>query len=249
MKILGIIPARYESSRFPGKPLVDILGKTMIQRVYEQASKAKSLSKVVVATDDQRIFDNIEAIGGTAIMTGVNHTNGTERAYEALEKMGGAEKYDYVVNIQGDEPFVEPALIDSLAALLDYKTEIATAAKKIEDNHSLFDANIVKVVLTMRKQALYFSRQAIPHVRGVEENEWLNHASFYKHIGLYAYRSDVLQQIIRLPVSPLENTEKLEQLRWLGYGYKICATITDYESIGIDTPEDLEKAIKILSSK
>ncbi|GAB2629679.1 3-deoxy-manno-octulosonate cytidylyltransferase [Emticicia sediminis] len=246
MKILGIIPARFASSRFPGKPLADIGGKSMIQRVYEQALKAKSLSKVVVATDDSRIFDHVIGFGGEAYMTAENHPSGTDRCFEALQKAGGSSKFDYIINIQGDEPFIDPETIEQMAKLLDFKTEIATAVKKINDYSTLFDPNVVKAVLTMRKQCLYFSRQTVPYVRGHEPEAWLEHADFYKHIGLYAYRNDVLEQISHLPPSPLENTEKLEQLRWLGYGYKIYATITNYESIGVDTPEDLEKLNKSL---
>lgn len=246
MKILGIIPARFASSRFPGKPLADIGGKSMIQRVYEQALKAKSLSKVVVATDDPRILAHVIAFGGEAYMTAENHPSGTDRCFEALQKAGGSSKYDYIINIQGDEPFIDPETIEQMTKLLDFKTEIATAVKKISDYETLFDPNVVKAVLTMRKQCLYFSRQTVPYVRGHEPETWLEHADFYKHIGLYAYRNDVLEQISHLPPSPLENTEKLEQLRWLGYGYKIYATITNYESIGVDTPEDLEKLNKSL---
>ncbi len=240
MKILGIIPARFASSRFPGKPLADIGGKSMIQRVYEQALKAKSLNKVVVATDDVRILSHVMSFGGDAVMTAENHPSGTDRCFEAFQKAGGASKYDYAVNIQGDEPFIEPEIIDQLTMLLDFKTEIATAAKKIKDYKTLFDPNVVKAVLTMRKQCLYFSRQTVPYVRGYEPETWLEHADFYKHIGIYAYRSDVLEQISHIPTSPLENTEKLEQLRWLGYGYKVYAIVTEYESIGVDTVEDLE---------
>jgi len=244
MKIIGIIPARFASSRFPGKPLAYIGGKSMIQRVYEQAQKAKSLIKVVVATDDSQIFDHVIGFGGEAYMTAENHPSGTDRCFEALQKAGGSSKYDYIINIQGDEPFIDPETIEQMAKLLDFKTEIATAVKKINDYQTLFDPNVVKAVLTMRKQCLYFSRQTVPYVRGHEPETWLEHADFYKHIGLYAYRNDVLEQISHLPPSPLENTEKLEQLRWLGYGYKIYATITNYESIGVDTPEDLEKLNK-----
>lgn len=246
MKILGIIPARFASSRFPGKPLADIGGKSMIQRVYEQALKAKSLSKVVVATDDPRILDHVISFGGDACMTSESHPSGTDRCFEALKKEGGVNKYDYVINIQGDEPFIDPEVIEQLSKLLDFKTEIATAVKKIADYESLFNPNVVKTVLSMRKQCLYFSRQTVPYVRGHEPETWLEHADFYKHIGIYAYRSDVLEQISHIPTSILEDTEKLEQLRWLGFGYKIYATITDHESIGVDTPEDLEKLNKSL---
>ncbi|PLK45530.1 3-deoxy-manno-octulosonate cytidylyltransferase [Emticicia sp. TH156] len=241
MKILGIIPARYASSRFPGKPLVEINGKSMIQRVYEQALKAKSLQRVVVATDDSRILNHVLEFGGDAIMTSSDHPTGTDRCFEALEKAGGVARYDYAINIQGDEPFIDPETIDQLSGLLDFKTEIATAVKKIKDYETLRDPNVVKAVLTIRKQCLYFSRQVVPYVRGFEPDEWLDHADFYKHIGIYAYRSDVLEQISHIPLSPLENTEKLEQLRWLGFGYKIYAIVTNYESIGIDTIEDLER--------
>ncbi|WP_337042720.1 3-deoxy-manno-octulosonate cytidylyltransferase [Emticicia sp. 17c] len=241
MKILGIIPARFASSRFPGKPLVDINGKSMIQRVYEQALKAKSLQKVLVATDDARILNHVLEFGGDAVMTSSSHPTGTDRCFEALEKAGGVNKYDYAINIQGDEPFIDPETIDQLAGLLDFKTEIATAVKKIKDYETLRDPNVVKAVLTIRKQCLYFSRQVVPYVRGYDPDEWLEHGEFYKHIGIYAYRSDVLEQISHIPLSPLENTEKLEQLRWLGYGYKIYAIVTNYESFGIDTIEDLEK--------
>ena len=241
MKILGIIPARFASSRFPGKPLADINGKSMIQLVYEQALKAKSLQKVVVATDDARILNHVLEFGGDAVMTSSSHPTGTDRCFEALEKAGGASKYDYAINIQGDEPFIDPDIIDQLSSLLDFKTEIATAVKKITEYNILRDPNVVKAVLTMRKQCLYFSRQVVPFVRDVEPDQWLAKADFYKHIGIYAYRSDVLEQISHIPISPLENTEKLEQLRWLGYGYKVYAIVTNYESIGIDTEEDLEK--------
>lgn len=241
MKILGIIPARFASSRFPGKPLVDIGGKSMIQRVYEQAQKAPSLTSVAVATDDQRIYDHVLGFGGEVYMTSENHPSGTDRCYEAYQKAGGSSKFDYVINIQGDEPFIDPAIIEQMAVLLDSKTEIATAVKKIKDYNMLFDPNVVKAVLALGKQCLYFSRQTLPYVRGGAPESWLDHADFYKHIGLYAYRSDVLEKIALLQPSKLENTEKLEQLRWLEHGYKIFATITEYESIGVDTPEDLGK--------
>ena len=241
MKILGIIPARYASTRFPGKPLVEIAGKTMIQRTYEQALKAKSLQKVIVATDDARILKHVIEFGGDAVMTADTHQSGTDRCHEAMTKAGGS--FDFVINIQGDEPFIKPEMIEELAHLLDFKAEIATIVKKITNFETLFNPNVVKAVLTMRKQCLYFSRQAVPFVRGFEPETWLDHANFYNHIGIYAYRSDVLEQISHLPPSPLENTEKLEQLRWLGYGYRIYAAITEFESIGIDTPENLAEVL------
>lgn len=241
MKILAVIPARYASTRFEGKPLIDIGGKSMIQRVYEQTQKVQSLEKVIVATDDERIFNHVKSFGGEVVMTASNHPSGTDRVAEAFERAGGETKYDYIVNVQGDEPFIEPETIEKLIKMLDFKTEVATVVKKITDYQQLNDPNCVKAVLTMRKQCLYFSRQPIPFVRGFEPNTWLEHADFYKHIGIYAFRNDVLSQIANLPTSPLENTEKLEQLRWLGYGYRIYAAITEHECVGIDTPEDLEK--------
>jgi 3-deoxy-manno-octulosonate cytidylyltransferase (CMP-KDO synthetase) len=247
VKILGIIPARYASSRFPGKPLVEIGGKTMIQRVYLQCMQATKLSEVAVATDDTRIADHVRSFGGRVILTSEFHQTGTDRCAEALFLMKEGDSYDYIVNIQGDEPFISPELIDNLCDTLDYKTEIATAVKRITNPEALDDPNVVKVVLTMRKQALYFSRQAIPFVRDVPKADWLGKAEFYKHIGIYAYRNDVLKQIVKLPVNVLEQTEKLEQLRWLGYGYKIVACETSHDSIGVDTPEDL-KNLKIEES-
>ncbi len=240
MKVLGIIPARFGSTRFPGKPLIDIDGKSLIRRVYEQCSKSEKLSHVVVATDDVRIKDHVLSFGGKAVLTSEFHPSGTDRCAEAYLLLRQKNDYDYIINIQGDEPFIKPALIDDLIDLLDYKTEIATAVKRIEDLATLEDTNVVKAVVTMRKQALYFSRQVIPHVRGVERKDWLSKADFYKHIGIYAFRNDVLEQIVKLPMNVLEQTEKLEQLRWLGYGYKILVKETDYDSVGIDTPEDLE---------
>lgn len=240
MKILGIIPARFGSTRFPGKPLVQIDGKTIIQRVYEQCSKSTKLNEIVVATDDLRIKDHVDGFGGKAILTSEFHPSGTDRCAEAYLLMKQKGDYDYIINIQGDEPFIKPEAIDELIELLDYKTEIATVVKKIEDRETLEDPNVVKAVLTMRKQALYFSRAVIPYVRGVERENWFEHSDFFKHIGIYAFRNDVLEQIVKLPTNVLENTEKLEQLRWLGYGYKIMVKETNYDSVGIDTPEDLE---------
>ncbi len=245
MKILGIIPSRFEAERFPGKPLVDIKGKTLIQRVYEQCIKSEKLSEVIVATDDERILEHVKSFGGNAILTGVQ-ASGTDRCAEAFLKIPGREKYDYVINIQGDEPLINPILIDKLTELLDYKTEIATAASVIKNLEDLENPNIVKVVMTMRKQALYFSRGVIPYVRGLEKKDWLENHDFYKHIGIYAYRSDVIEQIIKIPINVLEKTEKLEQLRWLGYGYKINVCITEYNNVGVDVPEDVDEILKLL---
>ena len=241
MKILGIIPARYASCRFPGKPLAKVGDQSMIQRVYQRCEKAERLTDVIVATDDTRIATHVKSFGGKVIMTSEFHETGTDRCAEALALLADADSYDYIINIRGNEPFIALDLINALCDMLDYKTEIATVVKRIEKWETLEDTNVVKVVLTMRKQALYFSRQAIPFVWDVPKSEWLQKAEFYKHIGIYAYRNDVLRQIVKLPLNVLEQTERLEQLRWLGYGYKIYATETQHEIIGIETPEDLKK--------
>ncbi len=247
MKILGIIPARYASTRFPAKALVDIAGQTMIERVYRQAKKSKSITKIIVATDHSKIFDHVISFGGQACMTSESHASGTDRCFEVLTKEN--DQFDYVINIQGDEPFIAPEQIDLLASLLDGKAELATLSKKIEDSEQLFNSHIVKIVSSADGKALYFSRSPIPHVRNVAPSEWLNRHSFYKHVGMYAYRADILKQITMLNISSLEKAESLEQLRWLENGYSINVAETEFETIGIDTPEDLEKAIKYLSKK
>jgi 3-deoxy-manno-octulosonate cytidylyltransferase (CMP-KDO synthetase) len=250
MKILGIIPARYASSRFPGKPLVDINGISMINRVYQQASKTSLLNKVVVATDDKRIYDEVISHGGAAVMTAENHRSGTERCHEVVEKLSASgENYDVAINIQGDEPFIEPSQIDRIAALFtNAEIKIATLVKEIKSDDELFSPNVVKVVLGKDKKALYFSRQPIPYLRGVEQNEWVKIIGFYKHIGIYAYRTEVLAEIVKLPVGKLEDAESLEQLRWLENDFSVYAEETDFESIAVDTPEDLRKIINILNS-
>lgn len=240
MKILGIIPARYASTRFPAKPLADIAGKSMIERVYTQTRQSSKISKVVVATDDQRIFDHVRSFGGNVCMTSADHVSGTDRCFEALSKQD--EKYDYVINIQGDEPFISPKQIDLLGDLLDGKTELATLGKKIADEESIANPNVVKLVKSSLGEALYFSRFPIPYLRNNVAHP------FFKHIGMYAYRSDVLEKITKLPVSSLEKAESLEQLRWLENGYRIKVAETDQETIGVDTPEDLEKAIAFSKS-
>jgi 3-deoxy-manno-octulosonate cytidylyltransferase (CMP-KDO synthetase) len=242
MHLLGIIPARYASTRFPAKALVDIAGKSMIQRVLEQAWQAKSLTKVVVATDDTRIYDHIVNFGGEVVMTGLHHQSGTDRCQEALGQMG--EAYDYVVNIQGDEPFIQPDQIDRLAAVLDGQTELATLIKRITNLAILQNPNSPKVVINTAGEALYFSRQAIPYQRDQPMDKWLDHQPYYKHIGLYAYRADVLAKITQLPPSNLERAEALEQLRWLENGFRIRTVETDLETIGIDTPDDLAAALE-----
>jgi 3-deoxy-manno-octulosonate cytidylyltransferase (CMP-KDO synthetase) len=238
MTTLGIIPARYSSTRFPGKPLTMIGEKIMIERVYTQCIKSK-LNDVLVATDDSRIYNQVKPFGW-AMMTGDHHQSGTDRCQEVVEKIG--EKFDYVINIQGDEPFIDPEQINLLIDHLDGKTEIVTLVKKIEDKAHLFNPNVVKVVRGVNKQALYFSRSPIPHVRGKAEQEWLDNQDFFKHIGMYAYRTDVLQKITALKQTPLEKTESLEQLRWLENGFTVHTVETHLETFGIDIPEDVHKA-------
>ncbi len=239
MKILGVIPARYASSRFPAKALYQIAGKSMVQRVYEQACRAQSLYDVVVATDHELIYQHIEAIGGKVVMTAESHPSGTDRCYEALQKMGG--DFDFVLNIQGDEPFIQPAQIDTLAEVLqDPAVEIATLMKKISDAAEIFDENEVKITFNTRHEALYFSRSPIPFIHKFGTHEWPFRFDFYKHVGLYAYRSDVLAQITALSPSPLEQSESLEQLRWLEHGFKIRLAITALDSFCIDVPADIE---------
>lgn len=244
--ILGIIPARYASTRFPGKPLADIGGKSMIQRVYEQVKKSKLVTDVIVATDNQEIFDHVTKFGGRVRMTKESHVSGTDRCYEALTLQKAP--FDYVINIQGDEPFIQPEQIDLLARLLDGKTEIATLVKKIEDPEQLFNPNVVKAVVAANGEALYFSRSTVPHIRNTPEADWMSKHRFYKHIGMYAYRTDVLKRLTELPVSGLEKAESLEQLRWLENGFRIKVAETNTETIGIDTPEDLLGALKNLKS-
>jgi 3-deoxy-manno-octulosonate cytidylyltransferase (CMP-KDO synthetase) len=202
---------------------------------------------VIVATDHPKIFDHVHSFGGNVCMTAESHASGTDRCFEVLTKE--KDKFDYVINIQGDEPFIAPEQIELLASLLDGKTELATLAKKIEDQEQLFSPNIVKVVVDKNGKALYFSRSPIPHLRNVAHDQWLSKHLFYKHIGMYAYRADILEKITTLSVSILEKAESLEQLRWLENGYSIQVKETTHETIGIDTPEDLDKAIQFLDKK
>lgn len=246
MKILGIIPARFGSSRFPGKPLVQILGKTMIRRVYEQASKAKKLDKVIVATDDQRIFDEVVSFDGNVMMTSNDHINGTERCNEVMNSQDSS--YDYAINIQGDEPFIKPEMIDELAHILDGQTELGTLIKSINDPEVLTNPNSMKVVFNKKDEALYFSRSCIPFIRGANPSEWLQKHTFYKHIGIYAYRADILKRVTALDASSLELAESLEQLRWMENGLKIKIARTNYETQGVDTPEDLVKLEKMMTN-
>lgn len=240
MRILGIIPARYASTRFPAKPLVDIAGQTMIEWVYTQAKKSMSLAEVIVATDNKKIYDHVDKKGCKVYMTSENHVSGTDRCAEAVALT--KESFDYVVNIQGDEPFIDPRQIDLLASRMDGQTELATLVKKITTQESLFNSNVVKVITNNRGEAIYFSRSPIPHIRNTPEANWLDKHTFYKHIGMYGYRTDILASITQLKPSALEIAESLEQLRWIENGLKIKIAETDIETIGIDTPEDLEKA-------
>lgn len=241
MKILALIPARYASTRFPAKALADINGKSMIRRVYEQAQQADSLNRVVVATDDERIQAHVLDFGGEVVMTGTHHQSGTDRCQEALTVLG--ESFDYVVNIQGDEPFIQPRQIDLLTSVLDGTTELATLVKAITDPKVLFNPNSPKVVVSQTGEALYFSRQPIPYQRDRPQEDWLANHRYFKHIGLYAYRTDILAQITQLAPSLLERAEALEQLRWLENGFRIRVVETDLESYGVDTPEDIQLAV------
>ena len=243
-KILGIIPSRFASTRFPAKPLADIKGKSMIQRVYEQASKAKSLERVIVATDHPKIYDHVKSFGGEVVMTSELHQSGTDRCKEALDKAG--ENFDFVINIQGDEPFIEPEQIDLLSSCLDTQAELATLVFPGMDGESLFSPNTVKVVVNNHNEALYFSRSPIPYLRNFPKENWAKQHVYNRHIGIYAYRSDILGKITQLKPSSLELLESLEQLRWLENGFKIKVQKTTYESYGIDTPEDLERVLKLV---
>jgi 3-deoxy-manno-octulosonate cytidylyltransferase (CMP-KDO synthetase) len=216
----------------------------MVQRVYEQAKKSSLLTKVVVATDHKKIYDHVIAFGGAACMTSENHESGTDRCYEALTQQ--PDSYDYVINVQGDEPFIAPAQIDLLASLLDGKVELATLIKAIEKEEQLFNPNIVRVVINKHNEAIYFSRATLPYLRNVPHEEWFRQHTFFKHIGMYAYRADVLKEITGLGISSLEKAESLEQLRWIEIGLKIKTAVSATETIGIDTPEDLHRALAFL---
>lgn len=241
MKVLGVIPARFSSTRFPGKPLVDIQGKSMIRRVYEQALKAKGLDKVLVATDDERIAEELKSFGAEYIMTGTEHQSGTDRCAEVARQLPG---FEVLINIQGDEPFIDPAQIDLLVSCFtDPNVQLATLIKEIHTQAELFNHNLPKVVLNAKKEAVYFSRQTIPYLRNTEKENWLQAHLFYKHIGIYGYTASVLKEITQLPPSSLEIAESLEQLRWVENGYAIQTRVTDFETIAIDTPEDLKKIL------
>jgi len=249
MKYIAIIPARYASTRFPGKPLALLGGKPVIQRVYEQV--AGVLDDAVVATDDKRIYDAVLRFGGKAEMTSTAHRSGTDRCWEAYCKQG--KTYDVVVNVQGDEPFIRPAQLETLKSCFDDpETQIATLVKPFAESDGLAaleNPNSPKVVLDARSRALYFSRSVIPYLRGADRQEWLRRHTFYKHIGIYAFRAEVLKEVTALPQSALERAESLEQLRWLENGYRIGAGITTFDTVGIDTPQDLEQAERFLKEK
>ncbi len=247
MKILGIIPARYASTRFPGKPLIDILGKSMLQRVYEQTCKSKKLTSVVIATDDERIATHAKSFGAKVVMTKAEHPSGTDRCFEAYINTG--EEFDYIINVQGDEPFIDPSQIDLLANICDGNTELATLMIKYNSQDVLFDKGEVKITLNTNNEALYFSRMVIPFIKGVEEKEWHKHFNYFRHVGMYAYRKDVLEKVTKLQPSSLEKAESLEQLRWLENGFKIKCAETLHDSHCIDTPEDVEKVIKLMGIK
>jgi len=244
MEIIGVIPARYASTRFPGKPLIDIAGKSMIQRVVEKALASGVFKKVLVATDDDRICEHVKEKGFHVVKTSPSHISGTERCHEALT--AERDSYDFLINIQGDEPFIAPEQIQLLASMLDRKTEIATLIKNIEQLEELKSPNVVKALRTDGGLALYFSRSSIPHMRNIPSEDWMKSHQHYKHIGIYVYRVDVLSKIVTLAPTPLEIAESLEQLRWIENGFRIKTLITDQETIGIDTPEDLEKALDLL---
>lgn len=246
MNFTAIIPARYASTRFPGKPLALLGNKPVIQHVYEQASSV--LSDVWVATDDDRIREAVEKFGGRVVMTRADHKSGTDRIEEAAEKTG--TQADVVINIQGDEPFVQPSQIKTLMQLFDNaETQIGTLGKHFENIEAVNNPNSPKIVTDKQGFALYFSRSVIPYIRGAQDNEWLSHFPFLKHLGLYAYRREVLHEITQLPQSSLEIAESLEQLRWLENGYRIRVGLTDVETVGIDTPEDLQRAEEFLKSR
>ena len=250
MKFSAIIPARYASTRFPGKPLAMLGGKTVIQRVYEQVKNV--LDDAYVATDDERIYAAVESFGGKVVMTRTDHQSGTDRIQEAVEKitspeyMGEAGKQnvpDVIINVQGDEPFIQPSQIETLMRLFDEpETQIGTLGKPFESIEAVENPNSPKIITDNRGFALYFSRSVIPYIRGKEREEWLGQYPFLKHLGIYAYRREVLAEITKLPQSSLEKAESLEQLRWLQNGYRIRVGLTDVETVGIDTPEDLRRA-------
>ena len=246
MRVLGIIPSRYGSSRFPGKPLVDLMGKSMIQRVYEQAKKCTAFDTIVVATDDDRIFDHVKGFGGEVVLTSTEHESGTVRCGEVLTSFSD---YDIVVNIQGDEPLIRPEQLQLLIDLFkDDTVEIGTLVKQIKQEEDVRNPNRIKVVLDEKGNGIYFSRSPIPHVANTPHSAWLEKNTFFKHIGIYAWRKNTLTALLNLPACSLEKIESLEQLRWLYYGYKIRTVETTIETPNIDAPEDVEAVLALLKA-
>jgi 3-deoxy-manno-octulosonate cytidylyltransferase (CMP-KDO synthetase) len=246
MKFIAIIPARYQSTRFPGKPLALINDKPMIQWVYENVVKA--VNDAWVATDDERIYDAVLNFGGKAVKTLSTHQSGTDRCAEAARIIGEKADFDVVINVQGDEPFIKPVQVELLKSCFESDTDIATLIKLIETTDELFNPNRPKVVTDNQQNALYFSRSTIPFIRGTDNENWLSKNTFWAHIGMYAYKTDVLQRISMLKHGKLELAESLEQLRWLENGFKIKTAVTEHQSIGIDTPEDLTQALQLLNN-
>lgn len=246
MTFTAIIPARYASTRFPGKPLAILGGKTVIQRVYEQVNSV--LDEVYVATDDERIQQAVESFRGRVVMTRSDHKSGTDRIQEAATKIGNDA--DVIINVQGDEPFIQRSQIETLMQLFDdSETQIGTLGKPFDSMEAVENPNSPKIILDNRNYAMYFSRSVIPYIRGMENKQWLDAYPFLKHLGIYAYRREVLAEVTRLPQSSLEKAESLEQLRWLQNGYRIKVGITHVETVGIDTPEDLQRAEQFLNTQ
>lgn len=245
MSIIGIIPARYASTRFPGKPLAMINGKTMLQRVVEQTQKADLLEEVIVATDDGRILAHCQELNVKAMLTKAEHESGTDRCFEAYQLSGS--KADFIINIQGDEPFIHPEQINSLARECKGEAQLLTQMIKCDSHDVLFDMGEVKIVLNELNEALYFSRSVIPFIKNEKPENWHLKHTYYRHVGMYAYRADVLENISHIGVSSLEKAESLEQLRWLQHGFKIKCVETPYDSHCVDSPEDIEKVLKLMS--
>jgi len=247
IRATGIIPARYASTRFPGKPLIDLAGKSMLQRVYEQCKKCMALERIIIATDDKRIYDHAEGFGAEVCLTNPEHPSGTDRCAEVSSKMKLSS--EVVVNIQGDEPLIDPQQItDLIQCFNDPKTQIATLIKKIEKQEILFNPNTPKVIVDEEQFAIYFSRETIPHLRNIDKSTWLKSHTFYQHIGIYAYQKKVLEEITQLSPSSLEKAESLEQLRWIEHQYKIKTACTDAETYAIDTPEDVQLVLDKLTT-
>ncbi len=247
MRVLGIIPSRYESFRFPGKPLIDIAGKSMIQRVYEGAAKSSLITEIVVATDDQRIADEVKRFGGKQMLTSTDHESGTERCGEVIQSM---TDYDVILNIQGDEPLIESEQLNQLIEVFNNsEVNIGTIVKTISRLEDIRNPNRIKVVLDEHENGIYFSRSPIPNLANIPHEEWLNHSTFYKHIGIYAWRTSTLKELLNLEPTELEKQESLEQLRWIYHGYKIRTVVTEIETPNIDVPQDLDKVLEELARK